>query len=131
MTTSAELYGRGTGFPPRVGPDGRVASSSGEQNVRESIRIILLTEPNERLMLPAFGAGLRRYLFEPNTVETHRLIEEDVRNALQRWEPRITLDDVNVKQDPDDPRSAIASLKYTLVATQVTEQVSLSLRLEG
>jgi len=43
------LFGRGISFPPRVGPDGRVAWSEGEVNVRESIRIILMTEQNERL----------------------------------------------------------------------------------
>ena len=57
-------------FPPRVGPDGRVAWSEGEVNVREAIRIILMTEPRERLRLPEFGGGLSRFLFEPNTV-TH------------------------------------------------------------
>ena len=40
-----QLYGRGMSFPPRVGPDGRIAWSEGETNIRESIQIILLTEP--------------------------------------------------------------------------------------
>ncbi len=40
-----DLFGQGLGFPPRVGADGRLVWSGGEDNVRESIRIILLTEP--------------------------------------------------------------------------------------
>jgi len=43
------IFGRGMSFPPRVGADGRVAWSEGEVNVRESIRIILMTEPRERI----------------------------------------------------------------------------------
>ena len=54
---AGRLFGRGISFPPRVGPDGRVAWSEGEVNVREAIRIILMTEPRERLRLPEFGGG--------------------------------------------------------------------------
>lgn len=131
MIDGALLYGRGLGFPPRVGSDGRVAWSSGEQSIEESIRIIVLTEPNERLMLPEFGAGLKRFLFEPNTVETRRLIEEEIVRALRRWEPRLSVDAVRVEADPGDAQSAVATVSYTLVATQTAQQVSLRLRLEG
>ena len=131
MIDVRHLFGHGMSFPPRVGDDGRVAWSSGEENVRQSIRVILLTEPNERLMLPTFGAGLRRYLFEPNTVETRRLVEEDIRNALERWEPRVALNGVRVEADPEDARSAVATIEYTLVATRSAELLSLRLRLEG
>jgi phage baseplate assembly protein W len=68
------LFGRGISFPPRVGPDGRVVWSEGETNIRESIQVILLTEQNERLMLPDFGGGLGMFLFEPNAVATRRQI---------------------------------------------------------
>jgi len=51
------LIGRSISFPPRV-VDGRVAWSEGADNVRESIRIILMTEPGERLRLQEFGGGL-------------------------------------------------------------------------
>ncbi|HKG94969.1 MAG TPA: hypothetical protein VKA84_23840, partial [Gemmatimonadaceae bacterium] len=54
------LFGRGIAFPPRVGPDGRLAWSAGEANVRESIRVILMTDERERLRLPEFGGGLAR-----------------------------------------------------------------------
>ena len=66
--------GQGLSFPPRVGADGRLAWSVGEDNVRESIRVILMTEVGERLMREEFGCGLRQYLFEPNNVATRQRI---------------------------------------------------------
>ena len=81
------LFGQGLSFPPRVGADGRLAWSEGEDNVRESIRVILLTEPGERVMRENFGCGLRKFLFEPNTVTTRQLIRERVIRAIGRWEP--------------------------------------------
>lgn len=123
---SARVYGRGMAFPPRVGADGRIAWSEGEPNVREAIRIILSTEPGERLRLPEFGAGLRRFLFEPNTLATHTLIRQTIAEALKRWEPRVQVEAVEVQADASDAEAAIATITYRLVATQVQERVSLS-----
>lgn len=127
----ARLYGQGMGFPLRVGADGRLAWSAGEQNVREAIRVILLTEPGQRLRLPAFGAGLGRFLFEPNTVATHALIARRIEDALAQWEPRIRVEQVEVAADRIDPQAALATLTYRLVATQARERVTLAVPVAG
>ncbi|MBO0780138.1 MAG: GPW/gp25 family protein [Ktedonobacteraceae bacterium] len=132
MTVDAgKLFGRGIGFPPRIGPDGHIAWSEGEDNVREAIRIILLTDPGERLMLPDFGGNLGRFLFEPNTVTTRHLLSERISRALAQWEPRILVESVDVEPDPDDPQAAIATIIYKLVTTQARERVSLNVTLNG
>ena len=128
---NARLFGAGLAFPPRVGADGRLAWSSGEQNVRESIRLILLTEPGERLMREGFGCGLRQFLFEPNTVATRQLIRERIMAAIGRWEPRVRLVDVQVEADPDNPRLVAITILFRLIATQSLERLGLSLQLEG
>ena len=125
------IFGRGISFPPRVGSDGRVAWSSGEDNVRECIRIILQTEPGERIERPDFGGGLATFLFEPNNPSTHERLRERIVRALARWEPRITVEQVRVSGDPDDLQAAIATIEYRLVATQVREQISMSVVLAG
>jgi hypothetical protein len=124
-----KLFGRGISFPPRVGPDGRIAWSEGETNVRESIRVILMTERNERLRLSDFGGHLGRFLFEPNTVTTRHLIEERIKRALTKWEPRITVESIAVEPDPSDAQAAIATITYRLVATRAQESVSLNITL--
>ena len=128
---SGSVFGRGIGFPPRVTPDGRVAWSDGETNVRESIRIILLTDERERLRLREFGGGLSRYLFEPNTATTRQLIRDRIQRALAEWEPRIRVESVLVDPDPKDAEAAIATISYRLVATRALERVSLNVALTG
>lgn len=123
------VFGSGISFPMRLGPDGRVAVSEGPDNIREMIRVILLTEPGERLRLPEFGGGAGRFLFEPNTVATRRLVQERIEESLHRWEPRITLQSVTVDQDPDDPQAAVATVRYQLVANRASEQVSVRVQL--
>ncbi len=116
-------------FPPRVGADGRIAWSAGEANIREAIHVILMTRLNERINLPDFGGNLGVFLFEPNTVTTRHLIETEIREALRRWEPRISVVWVHVVADPGDALAAIATITYRLVASQAQEQVTLSVAL--
>ena len=126
---AGQVFGRSIAFPPRIGPDGRWAWSEGSDNVRESIRLILMTEQTERLMLNSFGGGLRRYLYEPNTVATRRQIQDRIAEALRLWEPRIAVEDTRVDEDPENPQGVIATIEYRLVATQAPGQVSLAVSL--
>lgn len=129
MIDSGQLLGRGISFPPRLGPDGRVAWSEGDENIRDAIRVILQTSRSERLRLPQFGAGLQLFLFEPNTVDTHRQLRERILSALAAWEPRIAVESVEVEPDPADLQAAIATIQYRLVATQVSERLTVAVEL--
>ena len=126
---AGRVLGRGIAFPPRVGADGRVAWSEGEDNIRDAIRIVLSTERRERLRLPDFGAGLGRLLFEPNTVATRHRIEQLIELALAAWEPRISVSSVDVEPDAEDPQGAVATIAYTLVATQAQERMRVAVAL--
>jgi len=128
---AGQLFGRGMAFPPHVGADGRIAWSEGEANIRQAIEIVLRTEERERINLPSFGAGLRRFLFEPNTVATRFQIEDRITKALRQWEPRITVKSVEAEEDPRDPQAAIVTIHYQRVATQDTAQVTINVTLAG
>jgi phage baseplate assembly protein W len=128
---AGRIYGRGVAFPPHVGPDGHIAWSQGEANIRQAIEVILKTEERERLNLPSFGAGLRRFLFEPNTVGTRHQIADRIQRALQLWEPRITVSAVEVEDDDGDPQSAIATIRYQLIATRASGDVTVRVALAG
>ncbi|MBL8276104.1 MAG: GPW/gp25 family protein [Pelomonas sp.] len=131
MPDEAALYGRGLAFPLRLSPEGRLAWSEGEANVRESIRILLLTAQGERLRRTDYGAGLERFLFEPNVPTTWRAIEESIRRQLAKWEPRVQVEALKVAADPADPEAAIAELSFTLVATAQAGRMSLSIPVQG
>ncbi len=131
LTRQPSLFGQGMAFPPRVAADGRLAWSYGEENVRQCIRALLLTEPGERLMREEFGCGLRRFLFEPNTVTTRQLIRERVSQAIERWEPRVTVEEIQVEPDPVEARVVHLTILFRLTATRALKSLGLSLQLEG
>ena len=117
--------GQGISWPPRIDGDGRLLRSADADNVREAIQVILLTEPGERVRLPEFGAGLGRFLFEPNIPATHIAIARRITQSLMRWEPRIRVAQVEVNADPTDPQAALATITYRLVST--AQQATLNI----
>lgn len=123
--------GSGIAFPPRLAEDGSFALSSDEQNVRESIRVLLSTRPGERLMRPGYGAGLSAFLHAPNTPATHRLLAERIDAALRRWEPRVRVRNVAVEAAADDERTAVAVITYEHVATGLPGVASVDLQMGG
>ena len=130
MTLSPEeSLGRGVAFPPGIGSDGRWSWSVGIENIEQSIRVILRTEREERIMRPAFGGGLKRFLFQPNTASTHRMIEEIIVQALGRWEKRIRVQAVDVGSDPDEPDAVRATIRYRVIRTNAEDRLSLRVQL--
>ena len=101
--------------------------SEGEAGIREAITVVLKTEPGERVGVADFGAGLGRYLFEPNNPGTHARMQDSIKRALARWERRIEVEAVDVAPDPDDAEVAIASITYRLVATSARERITLNI----
>jgi Bacteriophage baseplate protein W len=123
------VFGKGISFPPRVGADGRMAWSEGEQGIRESIAVILRTDPGERVGVTDFGAGLGRYLFEPNNAATHARMQDSIQRALARWEGRIQVESIDIAPDASDAESALATITYRLVATAARERLTVSVPL--
>lgn len=112
QTIADQWLGTGLGFPIRPDPiSGALPRVAGMERIRQSIEQILDTEPGERIMLPGFGCGLRRYLMEPNTLSTRTAMAKDIDSALSRWEPRIRLTDVSVSAG-DVPELAWVSITY-------------------
>ena len=92
--------GTGWASPLRVNLQGSIQLSSAERNIEESIWLILRTNLGERVYRPNFGSRLSELVFAPMNTQTLLLIRLFVREALELWEPRITLDEVRTDPDP-------------------------------
>ena len=90
------FLGKGLSFPINTNDLGQLQTSNIDQNIQESIKIILSTKLGERMMRPNFGCRIHELLFSLNTVDTHNLIIYYIIEALEKWESRIVLKDVRV-----------------------------------
>lgn len=110
------MSGRHLAFPFRIGSDGRSATPiDHEQHVKMEVIQLLLTNPGERPMLPGFGGGLRRLVFERNDDVGAALAKSTISNALQEWlGHRVELLALEVENEDATLR---IGLKYRVRAT--------------
>ena len=92
--TTGDFIGSGWAFPAAISRTGSIRLVTGTAEIDAAIRMILSTVPGERVMRPDFGCSMWEQLFAPLTAGTLGLIEQAVREALARWEPRIRVNSV-------------------------------------
>ncbi len=108
LPTSTDNYiGAGFAFPIRVNVQGSLQLSTDTPNIEESIQIILGTRLGERVYRPNFGCRLSELVFEPLNTRTLMLVRLYVEEALELWEPRITLQNILTIPDPNRGRIEI------------------------
>lgn len=110
------FLGRGVAFPVVAGMDGRMAFVAGEDAIEEAIQIILGTSQGERVMRPEFGCGIWDLVMEPNTAQLHGRVQQRVRDALIRWEPRIDVLDVRVDAPQEQKHVLLLRIDYRVRA---------------
>jgi phage baseplate assembly protein W len=94
---NSSFLGTGWGFPPEFDAhEKKVRMVSADEDIRESLRILLSTTPGERVMNPSFGCGLRTRVFDSVTEGMITEVKDMVERAILFFEPRITLNRVDV-----------------------------------
>lgn len=94
-----EFLGKGWAFPFRITPDqGMIDLAIYEEDIKQSIHIILSTAKGERVMRPDFGCGIHDQVFAAISSALIGQIERDITDALRRYEARIEIEQVAVDQ---------------------------------
>ena len=101
MTSRTDFLGAGWTFPVRIDATGAVRLASGTDSIDAALRLILSTAPGQRVMRPDFGCAMWDQVYAPLTPGTLGLVEQAVRDAVLRWEPRVVLERVEATADPE------------------------------
>lgn len=112
-----EIVGSGWAFPPHIDPQGGMALTSNRSELDQAIQIILTTSPGQRVMRPNFGCRLHELVFAPNNSYTTAQARRYVEEALGMWEPRIRVEQVSVRPDPDDTSRLLIEIDYQIKST--------------
>jgi phage baseplate assembly protein W len=139
-STSAILFsGAGHGVQMGVGAQsgpepsatGGIQLVQGDAAIRQSIMLLLTTNPGERVMRPDYGCPLHRLMFWPNDATTAGLAIHYVRQAIRRFEPRIQIVRLNAGADPRDPAMLLITLEYRVRDTGTTDKIDASIELQA
>jgi phage baseplate assembly protein W len=103
-------------FPFHVDAEGRTATTSEEEHVRDMIEQVLFTSPGERVNRPTFGSGLLQLAFAPNNDALAAATQVTVQGNLQLWlADRIHVQNVDVSHEESTLR---VTVRYVLRLTQ-------------
>lgn len=118
MSNERDFLGKGLRFPVSVNLNGGVSTSALEENVRQSLFIILGTAPGERLMRPDFGCRIHDLMFAPNNHMTAALAEVYCEDAIYKFEPRVDKLVVRAAANPDQPNRLDIRIEYVIAGKQ-------------
>lgn len=112
-----EILGSGLAFPLQVDRLGGIALSRDETDIDQAIQLILGTAPGERPMRPEFGCGVHDFVFDTIDAGTLTQMELAILEALDRWEPRIQVLEVDFDLADVADGELIIQIDYRVRAT--------------
>lgn len=118
-----DFLGTGWDFPVGTDNQGNVEMADAADNVERSVRMILGTAKGERVMRPEFGCDIHDQVFSSLSPTTLNRIEDGVRTALVRWEPRIDVEAVDATPDPSEPGKVRIDITYWIESTNSRENM--------
>lgn len=117
------FLGRGWRFPVVPDAGGGLGYLDGDENVEQSLYLLLATGSGERVMRPRFGTGARALVFAPRSPANLAAIERSVRDAVRDHEPRVVLTGVVVTPDPLEPERVEIEVTYTVRRTNTRSSI--------
>jgi phage baseplate assembly protein W len=118
MDERKDFLGRGWAMPVDIDPyTGLVATAEYEDDIRQSIRIILETAKGERVMRPNFGCGIHDLVFEAVDTTALQRIRSEVEEALRRFEARIDVLEVTADEDATSEGKLLVEVEYQVRRT--------------
>ena len=114
MANEKDFLGKGLRFPVSINLNGGVSSSQLEENVRQSLFVILGTAPGERLNRPIFGCRIHDLMFAPNNAMTAARAEVYCEEAIYKFEPRVGKVTCSARANADEPNRLDIRIEYVI-----------------
>ena len=114
MSNDRDFLGKGFRFPVSANLNGGVSTSALEENVRQSIFIILGTAPGERINRPQFGCLIHDLMFAPNNPLTAARAEIYCEEAIYKYEPRVSRVKCSAQANADEPNRLDVRIEYVI-----------------
>lgn len=100
--------------------------SSNKEVIKFHIKNLFLTNPGERISVPEYGIGVRRYLFENITQGLLNNLKDVILDQIARYMPYIRVEESAVNDFPEENKISI-SLRYTILETAEKDVLTFEL----
>ena len=107
---------------------GNLQRKTDDEAIKQSVKSLVLTNFYERPFKPDIGCSIRYMLFELFTPATKQIMENAIGEVIENYEPRVILQTVNIKEDPD--RNSLEATIIFRIKNRPNEPINLSIILE-
>lgn len=118
-----KTLGRCWAFPPQFSAESGVKMAEGIEAVLQSLQVLFLTEPGERIMREAYGGGMNDFIFNNINDELLANIQNRIEESILRYEPRVMLKDVLIQPAKNDFGRLLVQITVALSGSNITETV--------
>ena len=95
------------------------------QVAKQNFKMLILTSPGERMMIPDFGVGLRNFLFEQMGPMTKNNIKERVHQQVNKYMPYIEILNISFQDTDIDRNQVNISIFYAIPSLGVAEVLNV------
>lgn len=114
----SSFLGSGWSFPPSFGDGGQeVKMVVGEEDIEQSLKILLSTRIGERIFQEGFGCALGDYQFELANHRLFRNLETIIKEAIKKYEPRIKVEEIDISESDTLAGKMLIMLDYSIRST--------------
>ena len=107
--------------------DGYVMNKSLKSLIKQNLKMLILTNPGERVMEPAFGAGLNRYLFQNFTESTYSEIDTRIREQVTKYMPSVKINRISFDLGGQDFNKLSVSIEYSVPKIHVRDLLEFTI----
>jgi hypothetical protein len=118
--------------------DGYSLNKTFKQLSRQNLKMVIMTNPGERIMIPDFGVGIKTYLFENATQATFDEIEDEIRDQVSKYLPYMTINSIqfgseqagiNMSELETSSTSNYVNLqiKYSIPSSFISDELNLKI----
>ena len=95
------------------------------KSIKNNLINFFLTNPGERPGNPAFGGGLREFIFEQISSNSLEFLKEDVSEKMKIHFPNVDLQELSLLEDPDNNEITV-QMYYSVVNTGIEDELTLT-----
>jgi uncharacterized protein len=95
--------------------------------IRQNLKMLILTNPGERIMDSNFGVGIKRFLFENDDDQLRENIQNRIIDQISRYLDYISVIEVNISPvGSNEENLMFINIKYTVPSLNINDELNIN-----
>ena len=107
--------------------DGFTTIKNFNELAKQHLKMLILTNPGERIMEPTYGVGAKRFLFDNQGMETMIILRETIIEQAKRYIPAVRILDIIFDDSQIDRNSFKLSIQYSIPQLGFSDFISITI----